>query len=276
MANQPGSSILWAGSEEAFDQFLVASEGVHKALLAGKFMPQAEAEKPRLLSVSNGIGVVSIAGPLTSQDSWLNQLFGLTSYNEIRSAVGAAAEDPAIKSIVLDINSGGGTVSGMFDTAAFITQVNDSVKPVVAYTDGGMLSAAYMLGSSAGNVFSAPTGIVGSIGVLMMHVERSKALAQEGVTATVLRAGKYKATLNPVEPLTDQSRAQAQSILDEQYRVFVEHVAQARGVSYGTADQKMAQGREFVGAQALDAGLIDAVVSFDQLISRIQTVDKQQ
>lgn len=270
------TSLLWAGTEEAFQVFLTAQLGMQAALLAGRMPGEAQSRSlPRLLSIHDNLAVVSVNGPLTASDSWLNEMFGLTSYNEIRDAVGAAAADPKVGTIILDINSGGGTVAGVSDTGAFIRQVNDNVKPVVSFTDGNMLSAAYWLGSSAGNIFSSPTGMVGSIGVLMMHVERSKALEKDGITATVLRAGEFKARLNPVEPLTDASRAQAQAILDEQYKVFVSQVAEARDVPYAVADQKMAQGREFVGEQALQAGLVDGVLSFDQLVRHIQSVDKR-
>lgn len=271
---------LWAGTLAALNEFRLHEHRIallEERLFAGQIdasvvsmghQPEEE-QLPYLLSIEDGFGLVSIAGSLTNRDSWINEIFGIASYPAIREAVSVASNRDDIHTIVLDINSGGGTVAGVQDTSSLISKVNDSVKPVVAYTDGRMMSAAYWLGVSAGNVFSSNTADVGSIGVLQVHMEESKALAREGITATVLRAGKYKALMNGIEPLTEAAKAQAQGQLDEAYRVFVSHVAEHRSQSYAHVDEHMAQGREFFGQQALAAGLVDGIVSFDTLIAHL-------
>jgi signal peptide peptidase SppA len=230
-----------------------------------------EEELPYLLSIENGIGLVSISGSLTNNHSWIHELFGISTYPAIRDAVNVAASRDDVHTILLDINSGGGSVAGVADTGNLISKVNDEVKPVVAFTDGNMMSAAYWLGVSAGNVFSSNTAMVGSIGVLQVHTEQSKMLDKMGITATVLRAGKYKALMNGIEPLTDTARAEAQSQLDAAYQVFVQHVAASRNLGYDHVDSTMAQGREFFGQQAAAAGLVDGILSFEGLVSMLQS-----
>ena len=262
---------VWAGSEGSYDAALTAEQGLAERTASGQFDDDEDDEdSPRLLSVEDGIATVSIKGPLVNSDSpWL-QYFGVTGYPEIRAAMLAAAEDPEVTQILLDIDSGGGAVSGVDDTAKLIRLVNDRVKPVTTYTDGAMCSAAYWLGSAAGEVFASKGAIVGSIGVIATHKEYSEAYKKEGVGVTVVRAGKFKALANSNEKLTEAGKAQLQKIVDASYEIFVDHVAAMRGKSYEYADKTMADGQEFIGQASVDVGLVDAIKTFDALITDLK------
>lgn len=261
------SETLWAGTEASLDDYLAASTTGMEAY-AGQ-TPEEPEEVPHLLEIQGNVGVISVKGPLTNRDSWINRYIGVTSYNDIREAMVYAAQAPEVEQILMDIESGGGAVSGVSDTASLISMVNDKVKPVTAFTDGMMASAAYWLGSSAGKVYASKTAMVGSIGVIATHMEQSEALKKAGIGVTVMRAGQYKALANGVEPLTEAAKTQMQEHLDGAYKVFVQHVAEARNVSYGMADSKMAQGREFMGEAAVGAGLVDGIESFDSLFVKL-------
>ena len=261
--------VLWAGSQSAWDMVVAAVQRCEARLSAG-IQADQQGDTPYLLSNMDGVGVISIKGPMTNTDSPWNRWDGVVSYNDIRAALVAAANDPDISRIVLDINSGGGAVNGVADVASLIQNIDASVKPVTAFTDGSMCSAAYWLGSSARQVYASKVATVGSVGVLATLMERSKMLKEMGINAKVMRAGKFKALANGIEPLTAEAEAQVQESLDAAYQVFVQHVAEARNVSYDTADQNMAQGREFFGQQALAAGLADGLATFDTLLSMEQ------
>ncbi len=260
---------LWAGTEMSLSMYLQQMEAAEVKLAAGT-MPDDDEEVPYMLSVDQGVATVTVRGPLTNRsDPWL-RFFGVSSYSDIRKAMVAAAEDPSVKQILLDIDSGGGAVSGVADVVQLISLINDKVKPVTAFTDGTMASAAYWLGSAAGKVYASKVAQVGSIGVISTHMEYSKALKENGVGVTVMRAGKYKALVNSVEPLTEDAKAQLQGMLDSAYKVFVQHVAEARNVSYDEADKRMGQGREFFGEESVSAGLTDGIDTFDGVFSRLQ------
>jgi signal peptide peptidase SppA len=261
---------VWAGTEESFASAMQASEGIGVRMAAGGYSDDnGDDEKPRLLEVSDGVATVSIKGPLVNSDSPYLEYFGVTGYPEIREAMLAAASDPEVKQIVLDIDSGGGSVSGVEDTAKLIRLVNDRVKPVTTYADN-MASAAYWLGSAAGEVYAGKASLVGSIGVIATFREYSERNKMEGVNVTVIRAGKHKALANPNEKLTPAAEAQIQKLVDASYTVFVEHVAEMRGKSYAYADKSMADGQEFIGQEAVDVGLLDGVTTFDELMSTIK------
>ncbi len=265
------SDGLWAGSQETYDKWVELDAAVDEKIRA--FTPGDsvdDSDKPYLLEInSDGVGVISIHGPLTNRDSWVNQFFGVTSYGAIREALIYAAEAPEVQQILLDVHSGGGSVAGVLDTANLIRMVNDKVKPITAFSDGAMMSAAYWLGVSAGEVYASKTAEVGSIGVIATHMERSKMLKDAGIGVTVMRSGKEKALANAVEPLSEKAKAQIQGQLDEVYKIFVGHVAEARNVPYAYADANMADGKEFLGQQALDAGLVDDITSYDELMQSL-------
>ncbi len=267
--------LLWAGSEHS----LAVAVEAHNRIMAGPVSADDdEDDDAYLLSVQGGIGVVSVRGPLTNRDSFWNRYFGVTSYADIRRALVAAASRSDIQGILLDIDSGGGAVSGVADTSDLIKAIDKDVKPVWAFADGTMASAAYWIGSSARKVFSSKTSLVGSIGVIVTHMEYSKALKEAGVGVTVMRAGEYKALVNSVEPLSDTAARQMQDQLNAAYGIFIEHVADARGTTVNLADQRMGQGREFFGEQAHAAGLVDGISTFDSVLGEFQkqTLDSRQ
>lgn len=263
----------WAGTLSAWNEYSAAQEGMQKRLAAGDWPDDDdddEDEALRLLQVQDGVAVISIHGGLTNSDSWMNQYFGLVSYGEIREALIAATKDEGVSQILLSVESGGGAVAGVEDTANLIRMINDKVKPVTAFIDGVGASAAYWLSSAAGDIYAGKTSVVGSIGVLSVHTEYTKRNEMEGVTKTVIRAGSEKALANTNEVLSEKGKAQVQQVVDAVYNVFVSHVATMRGKSFDYADQVMAQGKEFVGAMAADVGLVDGITSFDALMTDLK------
>ena len=263
---------VWAGTEASLHAALDAEEARATRMAAGDRISEKDRETSRLLSVDDdGVATISVKGPLTNDgDTIWNEWMGMTGYPEIRDAMISAATDTSVQHIVLDIDSGGGAVSGVDDTAKLIRLVHDNVKPVTAFTDGSMYSAAYWLGSSAGEVYASKAAGMGSIGVIATHMERSEMLKEAGIGVTVVRAGKYKALANGVEKLTEEGKAQIQAGVDAAYKIFVGHVAEMRGKSYEFADSVMAQGREFYGQAGADAGLVDGIKSFDQVMSDVK------
>jgi signal peptide peptidase SppA len=257
--------IVWAGSEASLQSAIDAEVKI----AAGGCLPNDEVcETPRLLTVEDGLGIVTIKGSLMNNDSPFLRLFGVTGYPEIREALLAAVNDDSVKQILLDIDSGGGAVSGCADTGNLIRQVH-KVKPVTTYGET-MASAAYWLGCSAGKVYSGKASLVGSIGVKATFREYSKANEMEGITVTIIRGGKYKALADSNEPLSKEGRAQLQAMVDASYGVFVEHVAEMRGRDYEYTDKTMADGQEFIGQAAVDVGLTDGITTYDAVVGGLK------
>lgn len=188
------------------------------------------------------------------------------------------AADNRVKTIILQIDSPGGTVEGTAELAAKVAAASDR-KPVIAQVDSLAASAAYWVASQASEIAITPGGQVGSIGVRMMHQDISGQLEQEGIKVEMLSAGKYKTEGHPFGALSDETREHFQDQINDAYRDFVGAVASGRGVSTGVVEESYGQGRVFLAKQALKAGMVDRIATLDQTLARFvapQTVTTQQ
>ena len=222
---------------------------------------------PKSYEVMNGTAVIRIQGPISKNpDIFDRVILGMTSSQKIKQSFTEALEDEDVENILLYIDSPGGTVAGTQELEQTISQTCGK-KPVIAYTDGMMASAAYWIGSAADKLYiSGDTTQVGSIGVIQVHYETSEMDKKAGINVTEFIAGKYKNAASPNKPLTEEGKEYIQSKIDYLYTVFVKGVAKNRNVSPEQVASAMADGRIFVGKQAIKAGLVDGVASFDRLI----------
>lgn len=197
------------------------------------------------------------------------------SSENIGRQVDQAASDPAVKAIVLHIDSPGGSVAGTRELAAKVRAARDA-KPVIAQVDSLAASAAYWVASQATEVVSTPGGDVGSIGVIAVHENIAGMLEKEGIQNTIISAGKYKAEGHPFGPLGDEARAHFQGLVDEAYRDFIDAVAGGRGVPTKTVEAHYGEGRLLPAPRALTAGMIDRVQTFDETLARFARRDQNQ
>jgi signal peptide peptidase SppA len=214
---------------------------------------------------SDGIKILSYSGAMMKNLSGLAALSGGISTRQIQKDIQAALNDTNVAGIVLALDSPGGTVDGTKELADYLMSVRGQ-KPIVAYADGLMASAAYWIGSCADAIVAYDTTQVGSIGVIMTHFDYSKAAEKEGIKPTVLYAGKYKARGNRYEPLSKDAKDSFQADLDYYYTMFVDHVADARGVTPEEVIVRMAEGRVFIGHKAKEAGLVDEIGGIEDAI----------
>lgn len=225
----------------------------------------------RAYRVANGTAVVSLHGVLAKRANMFTKVSGGASMQIFADEIAAAAADPEVRRILLDVDSPGGTVDGTMEAARAVRSAAQS-KPVTALIDGGCCSAAYWIASAADRLFiSSLTDLVGSIGVVATHTDISRAEEKMGVKTTEITAGRYKRAASEYAPLTDEGRASIQAHLDQIYSVFVESVAQHRGVSTEDVLTRMADGRVFIGQQAIDVGLVDGVATLADLLDDPET-----
>lgn len=279
------SSNLWYGSEDSFFVVVRAQEEVAKLQAAGPEAMKAAVIAagggrgedpygfPPLWNLNGSVAVVNISGSLVDGHAGFGRLFGVIGYADIQHALAEIALHKEATSVLLNIDSGGGQVSGVEETGDMIRAL-DAQKPVFSYTGDMMGSAAFWLGASARHISANRTSTVGSVGTLIMHIERSKQLEDAGIKATIIRYGKFKALNNPYEPLSEEGRAQLQNLADEAGKVFVEYVSDRRGMTAAAFQKTAGEGRVFPGAQAKEVGLIDDVMSLGQAIKHAKSLDK--
>lgn len=219
--------------------------------------------------IIDGVAVLPIEGVVAKKMNLFSQVSGGVSSQMVGSSVQAALADPAVHSIILAIDSPGGTVDGTQALADIVRAARD-IKPTVTLGSGTMASAAYWFGSAASAVYIADsTTTVGSIGVVTSHKDVSGAETAQGVKTTEISAGKYKRIASQFGPLSDEGRQSIQDQLDYTYSLFVGAVAANRGVTTDTVLKDMADGRVFIGQQAIDAGLVDGVSTLDALVAKL-------
>ncbi len=278
-------TYLWFGTEESQLQFekaemqlaaleLRGPEAMQAALMAyGGKMVDGQAFFGEPYTLTDGVAVIDVNGSLVNGSAGWLRIFGAIGYDDVKMAIQAALEDGNAKSILLRFKSGGGAATGAPDMGDFIMAA-DKVKPVVAYADETMASAAYWMGLSARYVATNVLASVGSVGTAMIHTDVSKALADQGITKTVFRSGRYKMLGQPFEPLTEDTKAFFNDQVQASADMFLEFAAGRRNVTPKEFDKTMGQGRVFLGAQALDAGLVDAVMKPQEVLAYAKSLDK--
>jgi signal peptide peptidase SppA len=222
---------------------------------------------------ASGVGIVTVTGSLVNRGAWVGARSGLTSYEGVRHQIQSAAADPQVRSIILDLHSPGGEAVGAFETAAVVREAARS-KPVTAVVNGMAASAAYAIASGAAEIVATESGVVGSIGVVLLHADYSRALEAEGIAPTLIFAGAHKVDGNPFEPLSAAVRSDLQAEVDAIYGQFLRTVASGRGGRLTADAARATEARTFIGADAVAAGLADRVGSFEDVLADLSSLPR--
>lgn len=228
--------------------------------------PARQSRPMGMSSAFKGVSIIPVEGTLVNRGAWLGSKSGMTSYEGLKAQLLDAAADPEIKSIVLDINSPGGEAGGAFDLAQTIRDVKTQ-KRVVAVVNDMAASAAYAIASSASEIVASSTSSLGSIGVVMTHLDRSAEMQAKGIKPTFIYAGAHKVDGHPFAPLPDNVRADLQAAVDSYYEQFVSSVAAGRGQRLSADQARATEARMFIGAEAVKLGLADRVGSFENVLA---------
>lgn len=226
-------------------------------------LPQDEREYE---TTSAGIAVIPVIGTLVRRTVGLEAQSGLTSYMALEDRLDAALNDNTIRGILLDIDSPGGESGGVFDLADKIRAAR-KIKPIWAVVNEDAFSAAYVIASAAEQIYIPRTGGVGSIGVIAVHLDESKAEEDAGLTYTAVYAGARKNDLSPHEPLSDPARVQLQAEVNRIYKILTGTVARMRGI-----DQARIESTEaalYFGENALAVGFADKIGTFGDALQAL-------
>jgi len=196
----------------------------------------------------------------------MTMMSGASSLEIFRKDFREMMDNPFISTILMDIDSPGGYADMVPEMAREIRAAR-GYKNIVAVANTSMNSAAYYLGAQASRVYATDSAQVGSVGVILVHTDQSRKDEMEGVKNTFITAGKYKAEL--AQPLTDESRGHLQEHVDALYEDFVNDVAIGRGTDSENVRENYGQGRTMLPKDALDAGMIDGVATFDSVLGRL-------
>ncbi|HOX08851.1 MAG TPA: S49 family peptidase [Planctomycetota bacterium] len=232
-----------------------------------KLEDMMEDPPPYSYAVENGVAVFPLSGVIQKSVPWIYDYFGIhaTGVQDVQAALAAALADKAVDSILFEIDSPGGSVSGVQELADAIRAAR-AVKPVAAHISDLGASAAYWLASQASRVTANQTAEVGSIGVYMVMVDSSKAAEAEGFKVHLIASGPHKGAGVPGVPLTEEQIAVEQEMVNKLAEQFVGAIAAGRGMA-ATEVASLATGRTWLAADALRAKLIDGVANYESALA---------
>lgn len=208
------------------------------------------------------VAVIPVEGIIGRKFSSMLYDSGVTSVDVLQRMIGVAADDEQVAGIVLSTDSPGGYTAGVPEAAEAIRAAAQR-KPVIAYADGLMGSAAYWLGSQASAIYATPSAEVGSVGAYIALLDRTREMEMSGLRVDLFRSGKHKGMGYPGTILSDEQRAMLQARVDATGAQF--RAAVRDGRSRPISDDVM-QGQSFGAAAALANGLVDSVGTLDAAI----------
>lgn len=231
--------------------------------VADSFSPTRAAGTYR---IDNGVAIVPVEGSLVHKSGYIGAESGVMGYDGIAAQLDDAAKNPMVKGVLLDVNSGGGEVSGCESLAQKIATFN---KPIWAISNELAASAAYWLASAANKVHITNTAEVGSVGVVIVHADFSKQIEAEGMKITIIHSGANKVDGNPYEALPDSVRLDFQSQTDSLRQLFAGAVAKNRGMKLDAV--LGTEARVYRGDEAVKIGFADKVSSFDNTLKEFKS-----
>lgn len=216
--------------------------------------------------VVDGVAVLSIGGALVHRTRMEADSSVLLGYDDLSADLEDAMARPDVHAVLQVYDSPGGEVQGAFEYAQRVHSLRGA-KPLRAIADGMAASAAYLGASAADEIAITTTGYAGSVGVVMRHVDFSRALANDGIAVTHIFAGAHKVDGNPFEPLPAAVQSELQDDINDLYDMFIQAVATQRGMAADAV--RKTQAATYRGVAAIAAGLADRISTTDQMISEL-------
>lgn len=204
------------------------------------------------IAQADTLGIVRIDGMILDSEktiAWIDKL----------------RENQKVRGVLLRINSPGGAVVPSQEIFQAVKRLADT-KPVVVSMSSAAASGGYYIAIGAHHIIANPSTLTGSIGVRMGMVNMQELMDLIGISQQGLASGPLKEAGTPYRPMRDDERAYLQSMVDDMYEVFIEAVAQQRGMDINDV-RKLADGRAYTGRQALAAGLVDELGDYSRAIA---------
>ncbi len=214
----------------------------------------APEETPAELGTTKGrVAVVYAEGVIVDGMGVPTSVGGTKFAREIRRL----RQDPAVKAIVLRVNSPGGSATASEHILRELRLARETM-PVVVSMGGYAASGGYWISTFASKIYAEPLTITGSIGVFGYIFNVAELSGDLGITWDRVKTGKFADALTLSRPKTDEEIALMQRMTNKIYEDFIERTAEGRGLA-PAAVREMAGGRVWAGNQALELGLIDEI-----------------
>lgn len=218
-----------------------------------------------------GVAVLPLMGIISPRIEQVNDISGPggTSAQGFQASLNQAVRDPEVGSILIDVDSPGGNVHMLRETAQAIRDARKH-KPITAIAQPVAASGAFWLAAQADELVVTPSGEVGSVGAFTMHRDVSEREEKKGIKTTLISAGRLKTAGNSFEPLSKEARDDMQKGVDEAMGMFVEDLAIGRNVDTKTVLKDFGEGTMVGAEEAVSRGMADRVATFDQVLGELR------
>lgn len=261
------SNEVWAIVPEKLEEIIGVIEARangHAADIDTLAVIEAARRKP----VRNGrVAVLPLFGSISHRAGSIESSFG-TSAEQFGLDFDALMDSPEVGGLILDVDSPGGSVSGIQELADKI-RGRRGEKPIVAVANAGAFSAAFWIATAADELVVTPSGSVGSVGVVALHVDQSEFNEKIGLKPTFIHAGEHKIEGHPHAPLDKESHAEIQRHVDRHHDSFVSALAANRDTTEFKVRKDFGGGRIFGGKEAVERNMADRVATFEQIVAEM-------
>jgi protease-4 len=201
------------------------------------------------------IGVVEIEGVISESRQTMEDIIRFK-------------EDPAIKGVIIRINSPGGSVGPTQEIYREVVKLKEKKKVFVSM---GSLCASggYYIAAAGEKVFANPSSITGSIGVIMQSVILEDLLKKIGVKSNTIKAGDLKDAGSPFKEMTPEERAYLNEVVKNIHEQFIKDIADGRKMDLEKI-RKLSDGRVYTGLQAKEMGLVDGIGNFYDTVDELK------
>jgi len=285
--NHSSPEKIWLGTESSFNDYLLRHDQPIPPELTAKYAARDDEDDDEddeddeddvydemaesLIEVYGSVGVVNIRGHLVAEEHWANPWFGDVAYSTIARALNMLLDDSLVKSVVLNLYTGGGDAQGVQEAGQAISNA-DTQKPVYAFANVA-LSAGQWLAASARKIYASQMSQLGSVGAVSAFVGMAPLMKEAGYEVFMARSAEKKAVPNRLEPLTDQGRKILTDSVKTAGGFFVDHMLRTRPVLSSVSAKEWASGEVFWGQRAVELGLCDGLMgSVSDLVQLCEAV----
>jgi protease-4 len=220
------------------------------------------------------IALIDVDGAI--QNARGAQLLGGSTDNPVvafKEKLDAARRDVGVKAVVLRINSPGGGVTAtdmMYEELRAFRE--KSKKPVVTSMLDLAASGGYYLACGTQHIVAMPTTVTGSIGVIMLTPDLSGGMSKLGIRMNVIKSGQLKDAGSPFRAQTEADRAVFEGMVTKMYERFLSVVGEGRPQLPAERIRALADGRVYLGEEALAAGLVDELGTVQTAIDKARAL----
>jgi signal peptide peptidase SppA len=260
------SNQIWAITPDMLGvmQEIAHREGNLEAVMAMRGQPL---EHSSYTTMRGSTAVIDVIGPISRYGSFFSMISGGCNVETLAKDFTGAINSGGVQRIVLNIDSPGGAASGVQELASMIRNLSmESGKEVIGYVSDRAASGGYWIAAACSKIICSPSAMLGCIGVVATFRSTQERDEKNGVV--------YKeivSSLTPFkrpDPFKSEGEAQYLKLIDSVAQQFIESVADFRGFT-GSLEEKAklcGEGLMFVGQEAVEAGLADAVGSLESIL----------